>query len=335
MRRASLCAAGWLLVAGMVSGACAPKPSGSEAAGESAGQTTKPAAGAVDTLAWPVLTDAKPREYPGIRNAVAFDERLISGSVPDAEAGFDSLARLGVRTIISVDGAVPQVAQAEARGMRYIHLPIGYKRIDPARQLELMRAIRDGLQRGPIYLHCHRGKHRSAAAAAVALVGLGKAEPEQMTGRMTVSGTSLSYQGLWACAREATVIDRATIDAVPSDLPSVSRPTGMVEAMVAIDETLDQLEAIQKAGWRPPADHPDLVPTAEAGRLAEVLRVLAEGDQAIGRSSEFVGMMRASQTQAAALEAWLLSQPTDLGGLTDRMASLAASCKDCHVRYRD
>lgn len=40
-----------------------------------------------------------------------------------------------------------------------IHLPIGYNGFDENRRLELVRATRDAIQEGPVYIHCHHGKH--------------------------------------------------------------------------------------------------------------------------------------------------------------------------------
>lgn len=284
------------------------------------------------------VSAASATDFPGVHNAVAFGDGLISGGVPEGDAGFDTLARLGVGTIISVDGAVPDVARAERRGMRYVHLPIGYNGFDEPRRLQIIRATRDGLERGTVYIHCHHGKHRGAAAAAAAAVGLGKATPDAMVERMKVAGTSPSYSGLYACVRAATPVGSARVDAVNGDFPSVSRPTGMVEGMVEVDEILDRLRAIEAAGWRAPADHPDLVPAAEAARLGDVFRELAAlgaGDAARRRPEAFVQHLITTSALATEIEDRLLARPTDPAGLSARLAGLAASCKDCHVRYRD
>jgi len=141
-------------------------------------------------IAMPSMADTAPRDYPGINNAVAFHDGFVSGSFPKGDAGFDTLAAMGVKTIISVDGAVPDVQRSSARGIRYIHLPIGYQSFDDKRRLVFVRATRDALRSGSVYIHCHHGKHRSAAAAAAVAVSLGWSTPEAMIGRMKVSGTA-------------------------------------------------------------------------------------------------------------------------------------------------
>src|SRR5215475_14398645 len=65
-------------------------------------------------------------EAPGLHNVYRLTEKLLSGSSPEGDEGFASLQRLGVKTIISVDGMRPDLERAHRFGMRYVHLPIGY-----------------------------------------------------------------------------------------------------------------------------------------------------------------------------------------------------------------
>lgn len=286
-------------------------------------------------LEMPAPGDLAPRHYPGIHNAVAYHEGFISGSAPEGDAGFDTLAAMGVRTIISVDGAPPDVEEARARGMRYIHLPIGYNGFDERRKAELVRATRDSLQGGPVYIHCHHGKHRSAGAAAAVGASLGWMTPEEAVARMKVSGTAPGYQGLYACAANSAVLEPGVIDAAPAEFPSVSRPTDFVGGMVETDEAMEHLKAIEKAGWRTPAEHPDLVPASEAGRVSELLRVMAEGGRARREPPEFARLLSEASQRAAALEESLASGVADPARLSSQFRLVAASCRDCHARFRD
>jgi protein tyrosine phosphatase (PTP) superfamily phosphohydrolase (DUF442 family) len=243
----------WVGVLCLGVGSCAPSPADD---GEGRAATT-PARG---TPAIPSLVDPAPREYPGIHNAVAFHEGLVSGSAPGGDAGLETLAALGVRTIISVDGATPDVAGARARGMRYIHLPLGYDGVDEHRTRQLARAARDAIRLGPVYVHCHHGKHRSAGAAAVIAASLGWCSGDEGVARMRVAGTSEAYAGLFADARAARPIDPRELDAVPDDFPSACTPSGLVQGMLEIDGAYERLTDIRRAGWKTPADQPDLVP---------------------------------------------------------------------------
>jgi hypothetical protein len=294
------------------------------------------AAQAAPALELPGEHDTAPRDYAGIHNAVMYGPGLISGSQPEGEQGLDTLRALGIKTIISVDGAVPQVAQAESRGMRYIHLPIGYNGISDERRLQLTRATRDALRDGPVYLHCHHGKHRSAGAAAAVAAGLSRLTPEQGVERMKVSRTAAGYKGLWAAAATARPVESAALDAVDSaSLVSVARPSDFVESMVQVDEVMEHLQAIEKAGWRTPGDHPDLVPAAEAARAVELLRAMAEGSRPRSHAPDFLAMLRDGQAHAQRLEDALAKGSADAAALSGHLKLLAASCKDCHVMYRD
>ena len=48
------------------------------------------------------------------------------GAEPHEDVAFAELAELGVRTVVSVDGAKPQADAARHHGLRYVHIPIGY-----------------------------------------------------------------------------------------------------------------------------------------------------------------------------------------------------------------
>jgi hypothetical protein len=76
-------------------------------------------------------------------NAYRVHERVISGGLPEEGAAFQELESLGVKTIISVDGARPDVALAKAHGMRYVHLPHGYDGVPNQRMLQLAKAVRE------------------------------------------------------------------------------------------------------------------------------------------------------------------------------------------------
>ena len=290
---------------------------------------------AIAMVEGPALADDKPRDLPGLHNVVAFHEGFYSGGVPEGDEGFDALAAMGVKVIISVDGAEPDIERAMARGIRYIHLPIGYNGFDEKRRLELTRATRDAMQSGPVYLHCHHGKHRSAGAAGTIAVSLGWLTNEQATGRMKVSGTAPDYKGLYACTANATVLDAGMIDAVPADFPEVSHPATFVKAMVEIDEINDRLKLIEKAGWVAPANHPDLVPAAEAARMADLFRLVAESDKARRNPGDFAAALREDSARVTTLEEMLVAREKDRARLSERLKAIQTSCKDCHAKYRD
>src|SRR5687767_6206083 len=146
--------------------------------------------------------DSRPATRPferivdkALPNAHRVTEKVYSGGQPYGEPGFARLQQLGVKTIISVDGAKPDVEVARKYGMRYVHLPIGYAGVSNEQGMALAKAV-DELP-GPVYIHCHHGMHRSAAAVAVACVLSGELPPERAESVLKTFGTGASYTGLW------------------------------------------------------------------------------------------------------------------------------------------
>src|SRR5262249_31539484 len=131
------------------------------------------------------------------------------------------------------------------------------------------------------------------------------------------------------------VLASATIDCVPGDFPPVWKPSGYVKGMVEIDDAFENLKAIENAGWTTPADHPDLVPVAEAGRLADVMRLLIDSDYVARKPADLAARMREGNKRAQALEELLSSGKTDLPRLSDQFKLVSLSCKGCHTKYRD
>lgn len=291
--------------------------------------------GVAHHLATPSLADTVPSNYPGLHNVVTYHDGFYSGSAPEGEEGFETLHDWGIKTIISVDGSVPDVGLAKARGFRYIHLPIGYNGYDEERRVEIIRATRDALAEGPVYIHCHHGKHRSAGAAAAVAVGLGWMSTDEAVERMHVSGTSPAYMGLFSCVENGTRIDDQTLDRVDANFPEVSRPGDVVAAMVVIDTAFDHLKSIESAGWTVPPNHPDLVPAAEAGQLADAFRVLTTEKHTAEHPKEYLDWIRSSQSLGSAIEEQLVGGTIDRESLSAKLKALGSNCKSCHAAYRD
>ena len=282
----------------------------------------------------PAIQDVAPAHYPGLHQVVAYHDGLYSGSMPEGERGFDSLAAMGIKTIISVDGAVPDVEAARARGMRYIHLPIGYNGFDETRRLQLIKASTTHLQDGPVYVHCHHGKHRSAAAVGSVVVAMGWLSPDEARVRMNVSEISPKYRGLIQCATESKHVDAGMLASVANEFPEVAKPETFVEAMVRIDEVIEHLKHLQTTQWKPSADHPDLVPASEAGRLADLLRVSAGGKRAQREGLDFTKGLMDNEHEASMLEELIIAS-VDPTLITAQFKRVEQSCKKCHEQFRD
>lgn len=279
----------------------------------------------------PAVSEAKAVDLPGLHNVVAYTDSMMSGSQPE-HGGLETLAAMGIRTIISVDRAQPEVEAAQRLGMRYVHLPIGYDGIDEARKLELARAVRD--LPGPIYVHCHHGKHRSAGAAAAIALSLGQIDNSTAAARMKVSGTAPDYKGLWACASDTKLANKAQLDAASNAFPARWKSTGLVQLMVDIDYAMENVKAVEKAQWGVPTEHPDLVPAAEVGRISHYLRELEDDGEVKAKGAEFIEHLRNARAAADKLEKSFLDKAAP-DVLAADMKKLTSSCKSCHAKFRD
>jgi len=272
-------------------------------------------------------------------NPVRLHAKVISGGLPEGEAGFRELQQLGVKTIINVDGAKPDVATAKRFGLRYVHLPHGYDGVPGQRVKELAKAVRE--LDGPIYIHCHHGKHRSPAAASVACVAAGLLPESDSVAVLKFAGTSPNYRGLYESARLAKRLDEASLDELKVEFHETVDVPPMAEAMVNIGHTHDHLKEIAAAGWRGPKQHPDLEPAHEALLLREHFTELLRTDEARQAPDTFQRMLEDSSESARRLEVALRGWRPDTPSakppaLLNRLsARISANCKACHLSFRD
>ncbi len=271
----------------------------------------------------PVAAAPEAQDAAGLHNLYRVSPNLWSGSSPDGDAGFASLQSLGIKTVISVDGAAPEIATAAKYGLRYVHLPVGYDGIPRERVLEMAKVVRD--LPGPVYVHCHHGKHRGpAAAAAIRLCLAPDFTPEQAEAWMKQAGTDPRYTGLFELPKNLKRPTKAELDAAPADFPSVARVADLTRMMVAVDGIWDKLKATKTANWPEPA-----ISAGDAVLLIEHYREAKR----LPQSAEFTKFLAAAETEAGTLE-WALRQP-DAKGADAAFAASQALCQRCHGEFRD
>jgi protein tyrosine phosphatase (PTP) superfamily phosphohydrolase (DUF442 family)/cytochrome c556 len=273
--------------------------------------------------------DPRPLGLSHLENVHEISPGVLTGSGPHGEKSFEELAARGVRTVISVDGAKPEVEAARKYGLRYVHLPIGYDGVPEEKTLAIAKALNE--LPGPVYVHCHHGKHRGPAAAAVACVAAGKLDNEGAVRVMKTMGTGENYIGLWASAREAKRMDTAAAQVAFKEVAPVPP---IMEAMVALEHAFEGLTFSKKAGWTKPADHPDIDPPHEALRAREIVTEILRTDEHKARPADYQGWMKASLDAATELET-LLRAKAPFASLDATYAKLQKSCADCHKPYRN
>lgn len=272
----------------------------------------------------------------GLPNAFRLHAKVISGGTPDGDAGFAQLKQIGVKTIISVDGARPDLEAAEKQGLRYVHLPHGYDGISKSHARTLAKALTD--LPGPVYIHCHHGKHRSPAAAVVACIGVGFVEIEKGFVFLRMAGTSERYVGLYAAVDQARPFEQDELDGLDSAFPKVADVPPLAKAMVNIEVRFANLMSASRSNWKVNPAHPDIDAAHEAlilkEHFAEIIRTVPSGES----SEEFREIFRGSHEAASRMEAQLNRHPhtaETVSVLSAAMTTLKTDCRRCHATYRD
>jgi protein tyrosine phosphatase (PTP) superfamily phosphohydrolase (DUF442 family) len=273
------------------------------------------------------------KDQADLDNSHVVTAKIISGAQPEDDKGFALLRDLGIKTIVSVDGAQPDVESAHRFGMRYVHLPIGYDGVDDAEGKAIAKALNE--LPGPIYVHCHHGHHRSAAAVAVACVYNGMLKPEQAEDVLKTFGTGENYKGLWQAARDAKRVDDKELAALQIQWVERAKIPALADAMVKVDQHNDHMKLIQKSGWKTPPSHPDLDPPHEALQLEEHFREIARTDDAKGRPEGYRKLLAEAEHSAADLREALSATPRDAKTIQSAFKRLSTSCTACHKGFRD
>ena len=269
-----------------------------------------------------------------IVQVVAAPERLIlvaegvwSSAEPVTDAHFDALYARGVRVIVSVDGARPRVEQANAAGLKYVHLPFGYDDVPRAVELGIVRVLEEASGRGDILFHCHHGKHRGPAAAAMACVASGRFDAAEAAKFMEAAGTSPHYRGLWKAV--ANYRSPGDDEELPELQPIAELPTVTVR-MADLSRRLDTLNAILGSREMAMKDwetgtHAALLIEEQLTELPRELPKHAVGDLIAGykRAQSAASRLRKELQQRQHLSA------------VKQLRSLQAQCAQCHAKHRN
>jgi protein tyrosine phosphatase (PTP) superfamily phosphohydrolase (DUF442 family) len=260
-------------------------------------------------------------------------DRIARGAQPKSAAAFRELAAAGIRTVISVDGARPDLAAAREHGLRYVHIPFGYDGVSREDQLALVKTVRE--LEGPFFIHCHHGKHRGPAGAVLAQMAIGGMTPEQAVAELERAGTSHDYAGLYACARDFAVPEEAETQALEYAFPATAPVPALAEAMASIDRRWDAMKLVEAAGYRPPEGHPDISPAHEALQLRELLTELARTEDHRSRPEDYRRWMEESRDAAGRLEDALREDPVAEAAAEAAYSTIRSNCASCHRQYRN
>ena len=123
---------------------------------------TPAATTATATVATPNISEVT------IKNFGQMDERFFRGGQPK-EKQYKELQALGIKTIIDLrdDPEEYEKREAEALGMRYVHLPMIAKKYPKEETVEEFLKLVDDPSTGKFFVHCAGGRHRTGVLGAV------------------------------------------------------------------------------------------------------------------------------------------------------------------------
>lgn len=273
----------------------------------------------------------------GVENLYELDAKLYSGASPEGDQGFETLKKLGIKTLISVDGSAPEVERAETFGMRYVHLPIGYDGTSRSNALRIIKAA--AVMPGPIFVHCHHGTQRGPTAAALICEGLKGWSPEQGEAWLRAAGTATDFPGLYRIVREFNPPNEIELGKVPETFPSRAQTPELVNTMVEVDGHFDALKAMQKNGFKSIPGHPDATPATESLLLYELFREAHRTKQGARRGEQFIAALGAAEASAQNLHNSLKNleaHPTEnVAGVEMAFETMMKNCASCHKTYRN
>ncbi len=247
-----------------------------------------------------LLDEREPQEWSDLHNVYRLSDSIISGGEPHGEEALKRISEMGVKTILSVDGKVPDQETAAKYGMRYVHVPIHYSGISEDELLRISKVFRE--MEGPFFVHCFHGKHRGPAGAAVGRLVLDGVSRGQALAEMRQwCGTAAHYPGLYAVIATGEIPSVEESGAYDWEFPAEHRLSDFREVMVDSARTWDNLKLLYANEWKPDPEHPDLDAVNESEKIAQQMTQCAAMDSVKDKPQDFRDWMNESSKGAHVL----------------------------------
>jgi protein tyrosine phosphatase (PTP) superfamily phosphohydrolase (DUF442 family) len=284
------------------------------------------------------LPKVDPEDSRTLHNVLHLSENIISGAEPEESDSLEQIAKMGVKTIISVDGKAPDHEAAKALGMRYVNIPIRYEGISEEEKLSIAKTFRE--LPGPFYVHCFHGQHRGPAAAAIGRVVLDGTSRQQALAEMRqYCGTSEKYEGLYKSIAFDNLPTSLETSQHDFDFPPAHKVDGTRQAMVELTRPFDLLKAGKKLSWASDPNHPDVVLEQESIRLTQLLRMFEELDDTLKQAEDYRGWVKKAVEQSkemtVILHAYANGDKEAGARATAHFEAMDQNCNACHKVYRN
>lgn len=259
-----------------------------------------------------------------IENFYQISSDLYSGGEPYSPEAFALLKKHNIKSILTVDAAIPQVELARKHGIRYIQIPIGYDGIATDTANEIAQAFE--LAPKPMYVHCHHGKHRGPTACMVIGVAHYNWTEQQAVKWLHDAGTAEAYKGLYQTARDFKKKDyQPNRRKLLKDFPETAKVDQLPRAMADMGRIYDLLKKHNRNN--------EILKFDQAILLQEAFHEMQRTAFNQKQPQDYRDWMKASEEISIELRAALDKKDATLG--SKLYQALASTCKKCHLKYRD
>jgi tyrosine-protein phosphatase SIW14 len=159
----------------------------------------------------------------GVENFYKVDNQVYRGAQPSA-AGFASLAKLGVKTVIDLreigeHSQTGEEATVKALGMQYVSIPLKRMATPENGVVSRILGLLNDSASAPVFVHCKRGADRTGAIIACYRISHDSWEPKRALSEARDDGMSffqrsmqkyvLHFEPLSAVAAQPTTVTAA------------------------------------------------------------------------------------------------------------------------------
>ncbi len=102
---------------------------------------------------------------PGLSNIGRVSPGIYRGALPE-KTGYETLKKLGIKTVIDMRTTGSEKADVEAAGMTSIAIPIQMSRSGLLPKVEQVVALMADPSNQPVYVHCRHGQDRTGIVVA-------------------------------------------------------------------------------------------------------------------------------------------------------------------------
>jgi len=102
---------------------------------------------------------------PGLSNVGRVAPGICRGAMP-GPAGYATLKRMGIRTVVNLRNSESEKKQVEAAGMRSVEIPLDLIGIGDLEKVDRAVEIMADQTQQPVFVHCKRGADRTGIVVA-------------------------------------------------------------------------------------------------------------------------------------------------------------------------